>query len=259
MDSSALRARSVFEIIDASVQLLRQHYGSFVLVSLIAALPQMLTKWLSGWYAAAANPLMFFRAMGGGMSLLFVFLAAMWALVFQAALFIVASDAYLTGDAVPARALQRVARRVFALLFSDLAMALIVGLGFLLLIVPGVYFSLLFFAVLPVLTIENASVDEAFHRSRVLSQAAKGRIFGACALTFLILWLTVIGVAFLTQIAHPSPMLQGLFTDVVVALISPLFYIMITLLYYDQRIRKEGFDLEVMARQLGPAPSPAAS
>ena len=42
--------------------------------------------------------------------------------------------------------------------------------------------------------------------------------------------------------------------------IYPLLAVVSTLLYYDLRIRKEGFDLEIMSRELGgvPAPLPAA-
>jgi hypothetical protein len=35
-----------------------------------------------------------------------------------------------------------------------------------------------------------------------------------------------------------------------------LLTVVSTMLYYDLRIRKEGFDLEIMARELGNAPAP---
>ena len=40
--------------------------------------------------------------------------------------------------------------------------------------------------------------------------------------------------------------------------IYPLLAVVSTLVYYDLRIRKEGFDLEIMSRELGAAPAPAA-
>lgn len=53
---------------------------------------------------------------------------------------------------------------------------------------------------------------------------------------------------------------QNASNQLVQMLVSPFFMIAFTLLYYDSRIRKEGFDLEVMARNLGytaPPPGPA--
>ena len=40
---------------------------------------------------------------------------------------------------------------------------------------------------------------------------------------------------------------------VVQMLIYPLFYCVLTVAYYDLRVRKEGFDLEVLASTLQPA------
>jgi hypothetical protein len=40
---------------------------------------------------------------------------------------------------------------------------------------------------------------------------------------------------------------------VISSLIGPLLTIALALVYYDERVRKEGFDLEHMLEQLGPA------
>jgi hypothetical protein len=45
--------------------------------------------------------------------------------------------------------------------------------------------------------------------------------------------------------------------DVTLLIIYPLYSVGGTLLYYDLRIRKEGFDLEMMARDMGEAPGVA--
>ena len=57
-----------------------------------------------------------------------------------------------------------------------------------------------------------------------------------------------------------STSLTGILSAILIIPIYPLLAVVSTLLYYDLRIRKEGFDLEVMSRELGTtaAPLPAA-
>jgi hypothetical protein len=43
------------------------------------------------------------------------------------------------------------------------------------------------------------------------------------------------------------------------AFIGPIYAIGLTLFYYDQRIRKEGFDIEWMMQAAGLAPAPSAA
>ncbi|MBI3988987.1 MAG: hypothetical protein HY347_05160 [candidate division NC10 bacterium] len=49
---------------------------------------------------------------------------------------------------------------------------------------------------------------------------------------------------------------QNALSQLIQMLVSPFFMIAFTLLYYDSRIRREGFDLEMMARNLGYAAPP---
>ena len=41
-------------------------------------------------------------------------------------------------------------------------------------------------------------------------------------------------------------------TSLLSILIYPFFYVVLTVLYYDLRVRKEGFDLELLASQMAP-------
>jgi hypothetical protein len=47
-------------------------------------------------------------------------------------------------------------------------------------------------------------------------------------------------------------------TVVINVLTTPYTNLVVVLLYFDARIRKEGFDMEVMARELGGQPSTGA-
>ena len=50
----------------------------------------------------------------------------------------------------------------------------------------------------------------------------------------------------------------NLLTQIVQILLYPVLAVTVTLLYYDLRIRKEGFDIEMMASELG-GRAPAAA
>jgi hypothetical protein len=51
----------------------------------------------------------------------------------------------------------------------------------------------------------------------------------------------------------------GLVTGLAQSLVFPLTLVATVLLYYDSRIRKEGFDLEVLAQEMGSGPPPTAA
>jgi hypothetical protein len=56
--------------------------------------------------------------------------------------------------------------------------------------------------------------------------------------------------------AMESPMTQQVFQVGVAALpmvLTPILSCVYTLMYYDLRVRREGFDLQLLGQQLGPA------
>jgi hypothetical protein len=57
---------------------------------------------------------------------------------------------------------------------------------------------------------------------------------------------------------HAGTALTTLGGNLASLLIYPFFTVVITLLYYDLRIRKEGFDLEIMATELAQGGQSAA-
>jgi uncharacterized membrane protein YwaF len=95
-----------------------------------------------------------------------------------------------------------------------------------------------------------------------LTGGIKGHIIGTVLLTFvlLIICYMIVGavggvLAVVSHIPFAAPLIQ------VIGQIAfyPLLPIVFTLLYYDARIRKEGFDIQLMAQQVagGATPQPA--
>jgi hypothetical protein len=125
-------------------------------------------------------------------------------------------------------------------------------------VVFTIVFALWFVFVSQVVVLERTGAIEALGRSRKL---AKGNLLRILGMSLLILLLAVIfgwGVSFAVGLVLPyvtstytaQTVLSSVFSGVVDLLLSPLFAAAWILLYYDIRIRKEGFDLEMLASNL---------
>lgn len=160
---------------------------------------------------------------------------------------------------------------VAILLVFRLGLAVLVRMLWLIaLILSPIAILLLFwygFAV-PVLLLENISAGQALKRSRFLSRGQLGRIFLSGLLA------AVVFVALALMIQVPIVVATGLIPRdldlfwfgtltwagylLVGALTAPLLMIALVLLYYDVRVRKEGFDLQLMLAGTSVIPPPAA-
>jgi hypothetical protein len=153
------------------------------------------------------------------------------------------------------------------------------GLLFLLFLVIGafaVWMLLRLCLAFPVCVVEQATAWSALKRGTGLSPGTKGRILLLYILGLLLNQILAWAVAFPAMIALALiPGLQGEAHShllgviliiffygamfVVRALTKPVYGIALTLFYFDQRIRKEGFDIEWMMQKAGMVQaSPAA-
>lgn len=116
--------------------------------------------------------------------------------------------------------------------------------------------------------LENRSGRDALARSWSLTAENFWRIFGALSILMLLAAVVTYGVSLPVQIvagvlgeqnpqlALPAVVLSQVVSSLVSLLLQPLWMIGVVLVYYDLRIRKEGFDLMIMAESLGrPAPA----
>lgn len=251
-----LRERSAFEIIDVSIQLFRRHYPTFVMLAAMAILPYLVVLWLSGFMSLLAGVKPFGPQIGiNSTAGLLIPLTLLWSYVFKGALIVAASDAYLTGTVDPGRALATTFSRALPLIGAAFLLGIALFFGAFAILIGAIYVYLRYFAVVPALLLEGTDTMDAFHRSRDLSQGFKWRIFGTLLLSWLILWAVVIGLQAVVALLPVTPMARVIVNPVAQLLVSPLILIVLTVLYYDQRVRKDGFDLEVMTRNLEPAPA----
>ena len=144
----------------------------------------------------------------------------------------------------------------------------LVSLVFLLLLIPvGVYtilMSLRYSLAIPASVVENMKARQAIRRSIELAKGSWGRIFllmlliGAIKLVLICVTQAFVFVAAFKHFGQPlgpgilalSQMI-GFFTN---SFLGPIWATGITLFYYDQRVRKEGYDIEWMMQQAGLTP-----
>lgn len=135
-----------------------------------------------------------------------------------------------------------------SLVFSTIA----AGIG-LMVFIPGIIVYVWFCLAAPVVIIEREGGFGALRRSRVLVKGFFDRAF------LLVVWLTL-AEAFVVILVLSLPFLVGSFPgfpsllsflSICLSLpINALRIISTTMLYYDLRIRKEGYDLQVLTQEL---------
>lgn len=150
------------------------------------------------------------------------------------------------------------------------------GLLFLLFVVLGAFAGWMLLRLclaFPACVVEQTTAWNALKRGVRLSQGTRGRILVLYLLGLILNWMLTWAVTFVVIIAVAMiPSLQGqkhaetvgmimMFSlygsyFAVKALIKPIYGIALTLFYFDQRIRKEAFDIEWLMHQAGMTPLP---
>jgi hypothetical protein len=127
--------------------------------------------------------------------------------------------------------------------------------------------------VLPITVLEGGGVRISTRRSRWLTAGRRGRIFAIYLLIVLLTYTVQIlfqtpyyimaGSLAFSRHGHLGPlriMVSAVGAFLGTSVVAPLLEIALTLIYYDERVRKEGFDLQLMMANLQPgAPQSAAA
>jgi hypothetical protein len=134
--------------------------------------------------------------------------------------------------------------------------------GFLLCLLPGIWLAVMWSMVVPVLAVERLGPGASLGRSWKLVKNRFWPVLGVLALSFLI---TLVIQSVLSAVVTASFLFSGSVATEIQALVNTVSRILVTpftasviaVLYFDLRVRQEGFDLERMAAAIGqPAPTP---
>ncbi|MEU3275313.1 YciC family protein [Saccharomonospora sp. NPDC006951] len=145
--------------------------------------------------------------------------------------------------------------RMLPLLGLTLLVTVIVGIGIVLLVIPGIWAYVVLSLATPALILERAAVGQAMRRSALLVQGAWWRVFGvlivALLATFVIGFVIQIPFGMLTSNpvgTVPSTgdlLLRELGNAIAQTITVPFAAAVTALLYIDQRMRREGLDNEL--------------
>ena len=149
---------------------------------------------------------------------------------------------------------------------GDPAVVLIMGLATLLILLclGSIAYALVMFLryslSIPAAVVENLKARQAIRRSVELSKGSRGRIF-VLALLVIVIQIGLVAVTqmfFIVmtlrhggQLSAGARVLQQLVAFVTNTFTGPIYATGFTLFYYDQRVRKEGYDIEWMMKTAG--------
>lgn len=252
----ALRPLALGEILDVSFGVYRRHFG--VLAPVVLACsggPYLLGLYLQASGGLLANPLL-----AAVYYLAFVVLQS----VATAATVLVISESYLGRALGPGEALRRAAPLAGRLLVMSLLMGSVIMAGFFLFLVPGIILACGLVLATPALVLEpGVGAAGSLRRSWALTRGSRWRIFALLLTVGVLLYVPFIGVGALAALVLPggppgavapaAVLVTLALSGVIQMFVFPLFYCVVTVAYYDLRVRREGFDLEVLASTLQPA------
>lgn len=257
MPAAVLRPLSLGEILDTAFQVYRRHFTALIPVMLVCYGPTVLLE-------------VFVEAAGGVAQHPFLRLAAVLmnvvlSAIATAATVFVVSEGYLGRSVSGQEALRRSMPYLGRLILASFGFGLVVFVGLLCLVVPGIIFACALSVAWPAIVLESLPTGEAgLRRSWELTKGSRGRIFLLGVALLLIAMVPVIAlttllgiVAGVAGLASSSGALEtattaitALVLGLVQLLIYPFFNCVLTILYYDLRVRREGFDLELLATTL---------
>jgi hypothetical protein len=255
MPPPILRPLTVGEILDTSFSLYRRHFSALATVALVCTgAPLVLRLFLEAGGGIFTNLVLFALYL---VSLVVLSLVATGATVF------IVSESYLGRPIAAREALARATPYLGRILVASLLMGLAVGLGFLLLVIPGIILGVGLALAIPAVVLEpGMSASGALSRSWELTRGSRWRIFGLGLTLLVLLYVPFIAITGLFALILPgtsvgsvgltsvSAIVALAIGGLVQMLIYPLFYCVLTVAYYDLRVRKEGFDLELLASSL---------
>jgi hypothetical protein len=258
-----LGAMTVGDVLDRGLKLLFARLPVFFLINLIVLSPAILL--------AVAGPMVLADDAAPGMQEAAVLmLGGIFALVVLqpigvAAVLHIIMEEYAGKRPTIGQAFAFAFTRFLPLLGTSIIVGIIVVIGFMLCVAPGVYFLVSYIFVSQVVVLEKMSGGAAMSRSMKLIEGHRGRVFGAVLLIWVASLLVVFGLGYAQATVLPAQkivpagnsfrvefnatnhVIGTLVTQVVQILFSTYLAVCTTLLYLDLRIRKEGFDLELEA------------
>ena len=273
-----LRPLSVGEIIDVAIKMWRRQFGTLARIVLVVVAPvelfaTLVTASVSNFDVESFDPVTGDPTFDGGafagwLAGMFTaqVLSGLAFLISSAAVLRAVSVAYLGGTPDWRESLRAATSRLPSLIL--LGFLMFTGLGFaaIALIIPAIWLGVAWSVAFPVLIAEGQRGTNALRRSFRLVQNRWWPTFGALFLAFLLQSFIglVLGIPLgILTFSSAGDSLVAIFLAMIVNVVAsvvttPFMAAVLVLIYFDLRVRKEGFDLQLLAQGVGHPVSPGA-
>jgi hypothetical protein len=133
-----------------------------------------------------------------------------------------------------------VAKKLFVLLAASIISGLLIGVGFMALVIPGIIFSIIFFLFIPVIIVEEKGVISSLKRSKKLVAKRWMKTFGL----MLILTIIVGATSFITGaiqsiLGKANIYISFLISSIISALVAPIYFVSLTIYYYSMLVKEQ--------------------
>jgi len=242
-----LRPLSIGEILDGALVLLRRHFALVLGIAVVCeGIPTAMDVYIDLTGGGSQNP---------GLSLLDRLLTLVGSVLVTGATVRVVSEAYLGRTPLFGDAMGFAGSRFGTILGANIMSGFLTVLATLALVIPGIVVACGYSVAAEAAALESGTASEALRRSWDLTKGFKLKALALGVVSIGLILVVYLGAGVLGGIM--GEVVGGL--DVVLAvlaacvslLIYPVISCVFTLFYYDLRVRKEGFDLEMLSRQLG--------
>lgn len=250
------------QTIDAAIRLYRARWKTFMAITAVIMVPYSLAQ--QAVIHATRHPVLIgnrvFNQSDSGVVVLFFLLQYLVVLpLIQASLIRALAGVYLGQDVRAGESLRFALSKLGWVLLWSFVAGLLTGLGLIALIVGAIFLYVRFYFTVASVVLEDET-SNPIGRSWNLSRGLWWHIFGTALLGSLVAGVAAFVLALPSAILALNDKGQSivwLFQAVLAAastvIVTPFSVAVTVLLYFDARIRKEGFDLAVMAREVGAA------
>jgi hypothetical protein len=232
----------VGRVLGRTATILSQHFVIFFLVAVVAAAPTVLLiqRNVDAMTAGSPSPDLFLM-MGIG-----IVLAMVLGLLSQAVMLHAAFQAMRHRPVSLGDSLRVGLARVIPILLLAIVMGFLMGLGLLLLLVPGLILMTMWWVGTPACVVERTGPWTSLKRSAALTKGHRWKVFGLIILLFIVN-LIVSQILEVVLLLVGSDILSILARLLWGALYGAYYAISVVMTYHDLRVAKEGVDIEQIA------------
>jgi hypothetical protein len=260
-DAPQLRPLALGEILDVSIKLVRRNWRTLATLVLVASVPVAIVSVLITTSTTSYDPSADVRtrdpgsAYGAGVAVNELLQLVLYLLA-TVACFRAVADAYLGRPTDWRTSLRFAARRAPAAFAMLILYFLGLFAGVLVILVGAIFLAVRWSVALPALMLERRGPVAALGRSFGLVKGFWWKVFGTLLVAYLLVVVATFAVgavvggllAIFTSVDSLLGLILQEAVGVVVQLFTlPLFAAVTIVLYVDLRVRKEGFDLALMA------------